>query len=108
MDDSFWLGVRQITVAPSGTEAHGATENVLLNQDSIVVSGVPMHEDVKSILELMKQSSATQRDDIKAIGENQMDISERVIANFAAVRTISDGSNLLRILGSDPTPCQTR
>jgi hypothetical protein len=63
---------------------------------------MPITDDASALLDLLKKSQDIQRDDIKAIGENQMDISERVIANFAAVRTISDGSELLELIAKNP------
>ena len=59
--------------------------------------------EASEILKLINEAHDAQREDIKKTGENQMDLSERVLANLSVATTIKDGSRLLELAASDPT-----
>lgn len=83
-----------------------ASDQFAYSTDSVVTTA--MYDDVSGMLDLIEKSQRIQRDDIKAVGENNMDMSERVLANFATARTVSDGSATLARLLADPTQWQTQ
>ena len=60
----------------------------------------------EELLDLMDKSAQLQRADIRATGENHFDLSERLLADLSAARTIADASKVLEVVATtaDPLP----
>ena len=58
--------------------------------------------DTAELLSLIYEANKMARDDTRAIMENHLDESDRVIANISMLATIEDGSRLLSVALSDP------
>lgn len=58
--------------------------------------------EAEDILKLIDSAAKSARDDMRAVIENHLDASERVIANFSMVKSVSDGSKLLEMALVNP------